>query len=177
MSRATEILMKIRDRYVERITNFLTENEDELLDYANGDGYISVEPLFTAGEELRQISVILGCLPQEPQKYPEPDQVQVVVSEPISFSLWANQVRNGFYTASVASLSYLFNCDIPLAARCVHHFLNRLGTDPDAYQKIARLEQELLKGNLTECHSLLRECFGLQPTEAESVAASLKQLV
>lgn len=175
MSKATEILTKLRDTYVKRITDFLIENEQELLNRADGDGYFSVDELFEAGEELRQISVILGSMPSDPTpNYQQPETIQIVTVQPVNFALWAEQIRAGNYDGAVASMSYLFNIDTPLASRCTNHFLNLLGRDQRAFAMVQQIRYEVQQGRLEGCLDLLNECFGLQPAEAVHVATHLK---
>lgn len=176
MSRATDILTKIRDRYVKRIEEILYDNEDDLMAHADGDGYSNIDQLLVAGEELRQISVILGCMPNDPPpQYPKPETVQVVTFQPISFPLWADQIRAGNYNGAVASLSFLLNISIPLAARCTSHFINLLGRDPKAFAKVQQIRDLLKNRNESACFLLLDECFGLRRDESADVIQFLTQ--
>lgn len=168
---ALKILVQARDNYVERISAWVIENEDELLRQSEGTGYAETEDLFRAGEELRSISVILGHMPQ-PQQAQQTLHVQAF--EPISFGMWADQIRGGDLNGATMSLSYLFQIDRDLAAHCVNHFVVTLREDPALFQKFNLLRQALEGHSLSSAIQLLAYCFGLNANNAVAIATYLQ---
>ena len=174
MSEVIRTLVQIRDAYVKRISEYVEEHKDNLLAQASGQATwdLNSDKLFKAGEELRQITVILSCLPQES----EPKQVIYQVP-PVTFGLFVEQIRTNDFHRAMVSLTCLLLIDEMRAARCVNHFVVMVQSNPSIFDQIDKLKYELVNGSPSACTNLLFECFGLEHNEGIQIATIIQSRI
>ena len=168
---AVEILNRLRETYINRITEFVIENEDEMMEQAQGDaGYFNTEELGEMSEKLRQLMVILENYRSAVQE--EPEQHQVNTPE-VTFSLWAELVRAQDWERATYALAYLFQCHVPLAAACMDWFCKRLDEGEPMFSRVNELREAANKEPVIAVR-LLHDCFGLAGEDAIHVLHSLQ---
>lgn len=169
--KAIGILNKLRETYINRITEFIIDNEVEMLDAASGDsyGYTDTEELAEVSEKLRQLMLILEAYRGAVQN----DSQVVSPSADISFQIWADLTKSGDLDRATYALAYLFQCSLDLANQCMGWFLNQLRYGHPVFQKVQEL-RESVKKEPTKAIALLHECFGLEGDPAVFVLSNLQ---
>lgn len=169
---AVEILNRLRETYIGRITEFVIENEDEMMEQAQGEpSFINNEELGELAEKLRQLMLILEGYRSAVQE--EPVQQQQVSTPEVTFPLWAELVRAGEWERATYALAYLFQCHVPLAAACMDWFCKLLDSGQPMFSRVQEL-REAVNQEPAIAIRLLHECFGLVGEPAVHVLHSLQ---
>lgn len=159
-NKAVEILTRVRSCYLDRLTDLVLENEEELMDQAKGEiSFANTEGLVEISEKLRQLLVISECYKssladQEPQ-------TEIATQPQITFELWETHVSRREWEQATGCLAILFQINVPTAMNCMEFFADRLMKGFNMKPLIDEL-RGTVKTNPARTIILLRECFGLR---------------
>ncbi len=169
--KAVDILNRLRETHINRITEFVVENEDEMMEQAQGEtGFFNTEELGEMAEKLRQLMLILEGYRSAVQEEQPPQQV---TAPEVTFPLWAELVRAGEWERATYALAYLFQCHVPLAAACMDWFCKCLDSGQPMFSRVLELREAVNKEPGIAIR-LLHECFGLAGEPAVHVLHSLQ---
>ena len=198
IARAKEILAQARDALVERIAHRIVEAQEEILDDATGQSYMSeIEGIYEQlGGRLNHVNAMLANLPAE-QKTPAasgpegpmetpvmetPVMETPVMETPVmetqgqevTFETFVQKIRADDLEAAGAALAELFQVDTDQGQRCAQIFSDQLQQQPEFLVKAMNLRNHLATGNHNDSLMLIWECFGLQGLEAVKVMQLLQ---
>lgn len=158
--KAINILNRVRERYIRRITEFIVENEEDLMDSAEGEAsFVNTDELAEVSEKLRQLMLILEAYRHAITESGNSHTTCTPTPE-VSFQMWAEFIRIGDFERATLALAYLFQCKLDLAEQCMQWFTNQLRFGHPAFEKIQEL-RDAVKKEPARAITLLHECFGL----------------
>jgi hypothetical protein len=106
---------------------------------------------------------------------PSPKPTNDSADPPRSFQGFAAYIQAGDLLAAGRSLAELLELEEPRAIACAATFADRLRRDPGFLRRTRQLRQELESANPDGGLALLRECFGLNRSEAAAVLTTLRR--
>lgn len=188
IARAKEILAQARDALVERIAHRIVEAQEEILDDATGQSYMSeIEGIYEQlGGRLNHVNAMLANLPAEQKtpvaSGPEGPMETPVMETPVmetqgpkvTFETFVQKIRADDLEAAGAVLVELFQVDADQGQRCAQIFSDQLQQQPEFLVKAMNLRNHLATGNHNDSLMLIWECFGLQGLEAVKVMQLLQ---
>lgn len=171
--KALEVLTRVRACYIDRITDFVLENEEELMGQAQGEVVFgNTEELSEISEKLRQLLVVIESYRSSLAE--KESQTHIAAQPQITFEVWEYHVINGAWDEATATLAILFQISIATAMACMEFFVHRLREGFDMKPPIDEL-RATVKTNPARAIVLLRECFGLRGEAAVYVFNNLQE--
>lgn len=177
---ANSLLRQAQNALVDRIVECVTDNAETFLDSYTGPDLGMNNEVYELADKLREINLIVSVMPHSPEQYtPEPNQTQVqsfdgaggmVVVTPPSMTLggFLTLVSEGKFPAAAAVLSQLFEIGVARARDCTRFFADKLGREPEAFDKALLIPIAVYKAD-EEAYKLLNELFDLGGAEITNV--------
>jgi len=183
MSKAVSILKKVQAILLDRLCEYVVENEENFIDSASGPDLGLHTEIYDLADKLRDLNIILSVMPDTPAEA-DPSKVQVVQSEgggtvvqtppQLTYGAFISYVEAGNFSTAAVILAHLFQLSVVRAEDCTRFYANKLGTDPDTYFKALHVPAAVRTPN-DESLRLLHELFGLQGMEIAHVFRATKQ--
>jgi hypothetical protein len=198
---AITILKQARDALLARLTQSVLENEEQILDDAQGYSYGGpIEALHEQlGTRLASVNSLLAqmqaaeadmLVPHHDEPLPEAAPLELLVhaeafedgaligppspqDEPASFEAFLQAIEVDDTPRAVRLLAELFGISVLRAEICAVTFRDRYGKSPEFAERAHRLRTELA-ANANGSLTLLCECFGLAVPESIEVLETLR---
>lgn len=178
--RAISILSYARDVLAERLTEAVLDQDDQILDDAEGLSYTSDISTIDEklGAKLRTINSLISSLPTtDPSETPLSDaESSSDVPATPDFALFAGQIAGGDTNKASQTLTALLGLDAERARKATEVFQNQLQEDPEFMAKAMQLRKEVNSGNVNASLMLIWTCFGLQGPPAIEVLQAMRSM-
>ena len=178
--RAISILSYARDVLAERLTEAVLNQDDQILDDAEGLSYTSDISSIDEklGAKLRTLNSLISSLPPiDPSETPYSDaESNSEVPAPPDFALFARQIAGGDTEKASQTLTALLGLDTERARKATEVFQNQFQEDPQFMAKAMQLRKEVTSGNVNSALMLIWTCFGLQGPPAIEVLEAMRSM-
>ncbi len=190
------ILQQARDHLVERLMQQVVSSEEEILDDARGERYLSdIENIYDLiGSRLHHVNTMLGSIPAGEDEGPAarrrgvPEgtvfqadtsggshlQTPPALPPPASFENFGQQIAGGDLDNAGSTLAELFELPEERGRECARRFAEGMRSSPQFLDMAKSLRRQLEAGSVRDILSLLNDCFGLEGTEALGAMLALR---